>query len=202
MLHKTMAQADATTDERGSFTAVVSTGSLDRQGERIIRGAFTRSLRRWMASGKMIPILADHEGRVASVVGHIDPRLTAETTEGLSATGVLDLSTELGKRVYELVKSGSLSWSIGFRVPRGGRRQRDDHVELTAVDLAEISVVPVPANADTRTVSVKSMIGGFYAGEARDGSAAKQRITRGEAEARLKALGIEPRPLRIASFEC
>jgi hypothetical protein len=39
--------------------------------------------------------------------------MTAETKQGLEAAGTLDLSTELGRRVYELVKKGSLSWSTG-----------------------------------------------------------------------------------------
>jgi HK97 family phage prohead protease len=89
---------------------------------------------------------------VGAVVGRIDPRLTTETEHGLEATGTLDISTELGKRVYELVKAGSLAWSIGYTVPKGGKRKAAKGVtELTEVDLLEISAVATPANEGTRT---------------------------------------------------
>jgi HK97 family phage prohead protease len=156
LTHKTFATVEATTDEAGSFVALVSTYTQDRQGERVLPGAFAKTLERWRESGQMIPVLADHDGKVGAVVGHVDPRLTQETARGLEATGVLDMQTELGRRVYHLVKAGTLSWSIGFVVPEGGRRRRGKVTELTEVDLAEISAVATPANADARTLSIKS----------------------------------------------
>ena len=66
------------------------------------------------------------------------------------------MATELGRRVYDLVKSGALSWSIGYHVPEGGRRRAGKVTELNQIDLAEISAVAVPANADARTLSIKS----------------------------------------------
>ncbi len=68
----------------------------------------------------------------------------------------IDTSTELGRRVYELVKAGSLSWSIGYVVSRGGSRRNGKLTELTEIDLAEVSAVPVPANEGARTLSIKS----------------------------------------------
>jgi HK97 family phage prohead protease len=166
MDYKQLPQAEASTDETGAFVAVVSAFTIDRQGEQIRPGAFSRTLAKWRKSGRMIPVLADHEGSVGNVVGRIDPRLSAETREGLEATGTLDVSTELGRRVYELVKAGTLAWSIGYRVPKGGRRRRGDYTEITEIDLAEVSAVATPANADVRTVSVK-------AAKAWDGSASR-----------------------------
>jgi HK97 family phage prohead protease len=94
--------------------------------------------------------------RWRTAVGRVDPRLTSETEQGLEAVGVLDMATVLGRRVYELVKQGTLSWSIGFTIPPGGRRKAGKIVELTEIDLAEVSVVATPANADARTLSIKS----------------------------------------------
>jgi len=54
------------------------------------------------------------------------------------------------------VKSGALSWSIGFVIPKGARRRNGKLTSLTEIDLAEISAVPVPANEDARTLSIKS----------------------------------------------
>jgi hypothetical protein len=70
---------------------------------------------------------------------------------------VLDTSTELGARVYQLVKDQALSWSIGYRVPKNGRRRRGAITELVEIDLAEISAVPTPAAEGTRTLSIKSV---------------------------------------------
>ena len=102
-------------------------------------------------------MLADHRGDVERVVGFVDPRTSFETDTGLEVTGSLDLSTELGQRVYDLVKAGMLSWSIGFTVPSGGRRKRDGVTEITEIDLAEISAVPVPANGGARTLAIKGL---------------------------------------------
>ncbi len=157
LTHKTFATAEVETGkDAGSFTALVSTYEPDRQHEQVVRGAFRRSLARWRESGRRIPVLADHTGEVGAVVGHVDPRVTFETDRGLEASGSFDLSTSLGKCVYELVKSGALSWSIGYVVPSGGRRRNGKLTELTEIDLAEISAVPVPANEGARTLSVKS----------------------------------------------
>jgi HK97 family phage prohead protease len=189
---KQLLQAKADADPSGAFNAVVATFDVDRTDERFVPGAFEPSLEKWRASGRRIPVLADHQARTTSVIGHIDPRLSTETVEGLDVTGVLDLTTELGRRAYELVKAGSVAWSVGHTVPKGGRRKRGGHVEITAVDLAEVSVVPVPANERVRTVSVKS----FTRGGA---------PTMAQLEARAKALGVPvpaERPLRIISFEC
>lgn len=99
-------------------------------------------------------MLADHHGKIDSVVGRVDPRLSFETAEGLEVSGAIDTSTPLGERVYQLVRDGALSWSIGYRVPKGGRRRRGGVNELVEIDLAEISAVPTrPLRARERSAS-------------------------------------------------
>ncbi len=153
------AEMVATEEEQaaaGSFVALASTYEIDRTGDRVVPGAFRASLRRWRRSGKQIPVLADHHGKIESVVGRVDPRLSFETDEGLEVSGVLDTSTEIGERTYALLKAGVLSWSIGYKVPKGGSRRRGGVTELIEIDLAEISAVPTPAAEGTRTLSIKS----------------------------------------------
>jgi hypothetical protein len=145
---------------------------------------------------------------------------------------VLDTSTELGARVYELVKRGTLSWSIGYTIPEGGRRRDGKITKLVEIDLAEISVVPTPANADARTLSIKSALRGadpdavalrehealagafaswFAPKSVRPTSApeiAEERDLSALSMAELKSYGdeltkdIETRPIQIVSFEC
>lgn len=154
-LTKTFPTVETEVTAPGSFVALVSTFSLDRQGEQVVPGAFEATLKRWRDSGQMIPVLADHDGVIGAVVGSIDPRLSGETDQGLEAAGVLDTSTELGARVYSLIKAGTLSWSIGYTVPEGGRRRAGKVTELTEIDLVEVSIVATPANRDARTLSIK-----------------------------------------------
>ena len=46
--------------------ALVSTYTEDRQRETVLPGAFAKTLERWRESGRMIPVLADHDGKVAA----------------------------------------------------------------------------------------------------------------------------------------
>jgi hypothetical protein len=75
LTHKTFATAEVETGkDAGTFVALVSTYEPDRQREQVVRGAFRRSLARWRKSGRMIPLLADHDGTIGAVVGRVDPR--------------------------------------------------------------------------------------------------------------------------------
>ena len=53
------------------------------------------------------------------------------------------------------MKTGSMSLSFGYMV--GSEKQAEDANELHEIDLFEVSVVPGPANADTRFLSLKSI---------------------------------------------
>jgi HK97 family phage prohead protease len=188
---KRVAQSESSTGERGAFTAVVSTWEVDRQHEAFAPGAFSASLGKWRRSGRRIPVLLDHAGTTASVVGYADPRMCFETSEGLTVSGMINVATDIGHRAHELLKEGAVAWSIGSIVPKGAKRRRGDHVEITEAVLCEISVVPVPANPGVRTLSVKSA--------ATPGKAAPSLA---EIDAEVKALGIDPRPIQVASFDC
>jgi hypothetical protein len=49
---------------------------------KIVRGAFQRSIDRWRASGKRIPLHWDHKADAANVIGSIDPAMMRETNDG------------------------------------------------------------------------------------------------------------------------
>jgi hypothetical protein len=69
MLHKT-ASAEAVITDQGAFTALAATWDLDRQGDRIQRGAFANTIRRWRSSNKAIPLHWDHSGDPGNIIGH------------------------------------------------------------------------------------------------------------------------------------
>lgn len=155
MEHVTVKAATTATD-RGEFTALAATYSIDRQREQIVPGAFEKTIARWQASGKRIPLHYNHEGDAASVIGTIDPTSISEQPEGLRVSGRLDLEgSETARETWRSIKAGAMSLSFGFLTTRA--RKRSDGVrELTELDLFEISVVPHPANPDTRFLSLKS----------------------------------------------
>lgn len=114
--------------------------------ERIRQGAFTRAL----SGGQDILALVDHDAsRLLARTRNGSLRLS-EDTRGLSFS--IDLpETTLGRDILTMAERGDLGGaSIGFRIPRDGQRINGRDRELTAIDLAEISIVQsFPAYAGT-----------------------------------------------------
>ena len=155
MLHKTLAAVSETTDT-GWFSAIAAAYSVDRQKEQIIPGAFAETTARWRESGKQLPVHYDHKGSADHIIGAINPHTLAETDLGLVVEGKLDINeSELAREAWRSMKNGVMSLSIGYMVTAD--HKRDDGVrELKGIDLFEVSIVPHPANADTRVLEMKS----------------------------------------------
>lgn len=178
---------DLKASEQGRITAYAAVfGNVDRQGERIERGAFTKSL----AAGAELPLLAGHDqtqfpvGRILSMT---------EDAKGLLIEAQLTLETERGKEAWALIKSGALTGlSIGYRVAPGGAKQAGNVRELHELELLECSLVSVPANPEARIVKFKSMT---TASDLR-GFLMQRGLSRGQADdyisAGFKALGTNP----------
>lgn len=156
MLHKTL-EAKATATELGEFTAIAAAYSVDRGNERIIPGAFAKTIANWRASGKMIPLHWDHSGDPSDIIGVVDPASVEETDAGLLVAGRLDLEgSSVAKEAWRLMKSGSMALSFGYMVT-DGEEAKDGVYELKSVDLFEISITPAPMNPDTRFIGLKSV---------------------------------------------
>jgi HK97 family phage prohead protease len=152
VLHKTLAADAAVTDQdQGTFEALVSGWSADREGDVIAPTAFDKSILAWRASGKRLPLLLEHS---TTVVGAIDPETMRSEEDGLVVAGEVDRTTEEGQRVWRSIKSGVIGFSIGFLSQsrprgRGGR-------EIYEIDLLEISATVKPMHPATRALSWKS----------------------------------------------
>lgn len=156
MNRKTLQAKATTTTDAGEFVALAATYSLDRAGDRIVPGAFAKSIERWQASGKQVPLHWNHQGEPDDIIGTVDPASMEETELGLKVAGRLDLdNSEKAQEAWRAMKTGSMSLSFGYMVV--AEKQADDANELHELDLFEVSVVPGPANADTRFLSLKSM---------------------------------------------
>lgn len=156
MEHKTL-DAKATATELGEFTAIAAAYSVDRGNERIIPGAFAKTIENWQASGKQIPLHWDHSGDAKDIIGTVDPASLKETDAGLFVAGKLDLEgSEVAKEAWRAMKSNAMALSFGYMVAEGAEA-KDGVYELKAVDLFEISVTPSPMNPDTRFLALKSV---------------------------------------------
>lgn len=140
-----------TTDE-GTFRGLAATWQLDRHGDVIERGAFAKSLAAWAARGARVPLLWQHDH--AEPIGAL--RKATETDEGLDVEGELVLALSNAKRAHALAKSGALAMSIGFTIPKGATETRSGVRFIREIDLAEVSLVSVPANPGAVVREVKS----------------------------------------------
>jgi HK97 family phage prohead protease len=156
MEHMTV-KAVATATELGWFTAIAAVfGNIDRDGDRIVKGAFAQSIEAWQGTGRTVPLHWNHSADPDDIVGHIDPRSMVETDRGLVVEGQLDLEgSERARKAWRAMKTGSIGLSFGYLTQKQ-RKAADGANELLAIDLFELSLTPAPANADTRVLGMKS----------------------------------------------
>lgn len=116
---------------------------VDRGGDVVRRGAFLETLADAAAGARPVPLLWQH--RAGAAIGHIE-RLE-EDARGLRIIGCVT-----HEKAAALVKRGTLSGlSFGYRV-RGARGEFPR--ELTALDLAEVSLVAQPMQPLARVIAV------------------------------------------------
>jgi HK97 family phage prohead protease len=158
MLHKTVEAATEVTTDLGRFTAVAAVfGNVDRDGDRIIKGAFRDTIQAWQRTGRRVPLHWNHSPDPGDIVGSVEPSSMVETDQGLVVAGQLDLDdNERARKAWRAAKTGSIGLSFGYLVTKS-RKGSDGANELVAVDLFEISMTPAPANPQTRILEMKSI---------------------------------------------
>lgn len=140
-------KAQISEKKEDSFTAVASTDTEDRQGERVL-------VEGWQLKNfKENPILLfmhDHTKPIGKAT-----RVWIEKTTGrprLMFKGMVSTATEVGRAAKQLMDEGILnSFSVGFRP-----LEMDGNI-ISKSELYEISLVSVPANPEARLVAVKSL---------------------------------------------
>ena len=134
-------------DDAGAITATAWVfADADRVGDVITKGAFAS------AAGPIPMLWAHAQDQVIGVWESI-----TETAEGLQVRGrLLKDTVAKAAEVYDLLKAGAVNGvSIGFAIKNFVRRSAGGRT-ISAVDLAEISIVSVPAHAGARVTSLKS----------------------------------------------
>lgn len=162
MQRKTFELIETKTDgEAGAFSAYASIFSnVDRVGDRMLRGSFSRTLGNWRKKGKPLPVILSHEwSDPHKYVGEADPAAVYEDERGLVVQGRMYTDEPLGKKVYELMKRGILTgWSFGYKVPPGGQRQRNGVNEISEVELFEVGPCLVGMNEEAQLQEIKSVL--------------------------------------------
>ena len=123
-------------------------GNTDRVGDIIEAGAFAVSL-----TERMPKLLYQH--RMSEPVGVIDRAY--ENDGGLIIEARMPKENSQVKDIYPLLKMGALGdFSIGFNVKRAD--MSDDGIRyIKEIELWEVSIVTIPANAQAKIMQVKHL---------------------------------------------
>lgn len=150
---------DAKADS-GSITGYASTWTRepDSYGDIVAKGAFLESIENIKASGKVLPLLFNHQGdNLKAYIGTV--KELKEDDHGLFFSATFD-DTEEGQRARQLASDGRLAkFSFAYDVLDQGEVELEDGRkanELRKLNIHEVSLVLYPANPDTSVVSVKA----------------------------------------------
>ncbi|NNO09620.1 HK97 family phage prohead protease [Corynebacterium sp. zg910] len=132
--------------------------TVDSYGDVVRRGAFADTLKEWSDSGKTIPLLYGHNfsDPFMNIGGVVE---ASEDERGLKITADLDMDNPSAVQVLNLISKGRLSemsFAFNYRDAGPATVDGDEIFEVRAVELFEVSVVPIGANRETEIVSAKS----------------------------------------------
>lgn len=146
----------------GEFTGYASVfNNADAHGDVIVPGAFQKGLDERKAAGRIVPMHVMHGVAGDGVPVGVWKNLS-EDSNGLLAEGKISgMNTDAGRLLYERVKDGAFGGlSIGYRVPKDGatfgKKAGEAKRTLSAINLAEISLVDDPSNALARVNEIKA----------------------------------------------
>lgn len=155
-LHFKISATGVTTENGQDFGQIEAYGAafnnVDEGNDRIIPGAFTRTIQNSKARAKardkkyILKMLWQHDSNEI-IGGWYDMK---ENHEGLLAKGDIALATQRGREFYELAKAGMIDeFSIIYDIPSGGAKYDKSGVrDLSEIRLFSIDPVTFPMNDD------------------------------------------------------
>lgn len=138
-------KADTVEAEKRQFTGFASTWDLDLGGDVIEKGAYTRTLRDWKSSGRLIPLINQHQ--YWDSLDAIGKLVTAKQTDTGLETTFQVVNSAQGDEYLSRIKDGILNGlSIGYetrawRPPTDAEKKRGVFRVLEDVELKEVSLV-------------------------------------------------------------
>lgn len=138
--------------DQGEFEGYASTfGNTDLQGDKVVRGAFKRTISQ---HGGKVPVLWQHTDPIG--VG-LDAR---EDAKGLYVRGQLVLSVKQAQEARDLTLAGAIkAMSIGYKVGQKGWDMEGNVRLLKDIDLIEYSLVTLAANPQAGISRIKDIEG-------------------------------------------
>jgi HK97 family phage prohead protease len=144
----------APTPETGVFAGLASSYSVDRHGEKILPGAFQKTLQAFNAGRQRIAVLHQHDPQ--QPIGAITS--ANETDEGLAVEGTIVLGAPVADRDHQLLLAGAAGLSVGFAANDADVVRDAQGVKAyRSVDLMEVSIVGVPSNRESFPITVRSL---------------------------------------------
>jgi len=149
----------------GTVSGWASTSSLDLYGHKILRGAFSQSIReRGLTGPRSIKLLLDHSWmHPAGVITTLEYR-----GDNLWMDAQLDLNVGYVKDRYSVMQmAGGFNFSVGFMLQDHAFKEDangNEYLEIQRGDLFEISIVLFPGNEEATMTSVLSRGKSAFAG--------------------------------------
>lgn len=155
-----VAEFKALGGKRGEFEALVSVfGNVDRGGDRVMPGAFGKTLAEWGEKGDPIPIIWNHMwDNPEAHIGEADPNDVVETKDGLFVQrGKIDLDRPFAEQVFHLLERRRVKeFSFGYSV-RDAETAKDGAYDLLDLDLFELGPTLKGMNPETELLAVKAL---------------------------------------------
>ena len=141
-------------EEGGRFAGYASVFDVvDNQRDRVRRGAFRSTLKQRVSP---VQLLWQHQWE--QPIGVIEQLM--EDARGLFMQGRLLLEVAKAREAYALLKAGAIrGLSIGYQAKQARRDPATGIRELLEVELWEVSLVTLPANAEANVTVVKQAAG-------------------------------------------
>lgn len=194
MQHKSCkAEFKALDDSTGTFEAIVSVfGNVDKVNDRVVKGAFASSIKKWKESGDPIPVIWSHQWDDPDA--HIGKTLEAEENDtGLYVKGQLDLDDPFAAKVYKLLKERRVK-EFSFAYDTIDEKSTKDGInELLELDVIEVGPTLKGANPETQLIGAKGLA---VFKETDEGwqPATQSEITVSEAKSLVDSLGLKTEP--------
>lgn len=142
--------------DEGTFEALVSVfGNVDFAGDRVVKGAFQKSLDTWSESGDPIPVVFSH--RWDDLDAHIGKVLEAkETDEGLWVKAQLDLDDPSAAKVHRMLKDRRIR-EFSFAYDVIDEAKADGANELRELEVIEVGPTLKGMNPATQLLTAKTL---------------------------------------------
>lgn len=145
-------------EPEGTFEAIVSVfGTVDLVGDRVVKGAFAKSLDEWNTAGDEIPVIWSHQWQNPEM--HIGGVQKAEERDvGLWVQAQLDVTeSSTAAQVWRLLSKRRVrEFSFAFDIAPGGQKRQNGANELLEIGLIEVGPTLKGMHPDTALLDAKT----------------------------------------------